>query len=177
MTTALPRITPLELEQRLKEGSVVLIDVREPDEFAREHIPGAKLAPLSRFEQQELSSCHGKLVVFACRSGNRTAMNAHRFRDAGFEGALELEGGLLGWKQAGLPTKLDRKQPLELMRQVQIGAGSMVLLGLALALALSPWFALISAFAGAGLLMAGVTGFCGMARLLSLAPWNRNAVS
>jgi hypothetical protein len=53
----------------------------------------------------------------------------------------------------------------------------MVLLGLALALAVSPWFALISAFAGAGLLFAGLTGFCGLARLLAFAPWNRNAAS
>ena len=176
MTTALPRIQATELKQRLDEGSVVLIDVREPDEFAREHIPGAKPTPLSRFEQQDFTACQGKTAVFACRSGNRTTMNAHRFRAAGFADALELEGGLLGWKQAGLPTNLDRKQPLELMRQVQIGAGSIVLLGLALALAVSPWFALISAFAGAGLLFAGITGFCGLARLLAFAPWNRYAV-
>ena len=172
-STALSRISPATLKRRLDEGSAVLIDVREADEFRRERIPGARLAPLSRLESEDFSGLAGRTVVFACRSGNRTTANADRLRVAGAAECLELEGGLLAWKQAGLPTALDRRQPLELMRQVQIAVGSMVLLGLALALLVSPWFALLSAMAGGGLLMAGLTGFCGLARLLTLAPWNR----
>jgi hypothetical protein len=59
------------------------------------------------------------------------------------------------------------------MRQVQIAAGSLVLLGLALAAFVSPAWAALSAFIGAGLLFAGISGWCGMARLLALMPWNR----
>lgn len=84
-----------------------------------------------------------------------------------------LEGGLEAWRKAGLPLHLDRKQPLPLMRQVQIGAGSLVLVGVLLGYLASPWFFLLAGFVGAGLLQAGVTGWCGMANLLQLMPWNR----
>ena len=67
----------------------------------------------------------------------------------------------------------DRRQPIELQRQVQIGAGSLAFLGTMLGLFVSPWFFAVPAFVGAGLIMAGVTGFCGMASILMRAPWNR----
>lgn len=69
--------------------------------------------------------------------------------------------------------KEDKSQPLPLMRQVQIVAGALILLGVALGYAFSSGFFLLSAFVGAGLTFAGITGFCGMARLLALMPWNR----
>jgi hypothetical protein len=68
----------------------------------------------------------------------------------------------------------DRTAPLPIMRQVQIAAGSLVLLGVVLAVLVSPWFMALSAFVGAGLIVAGVTGFCGMANLLLHMPWNRS---
>ena len=60
-------------------------------------------------------------------------------------------------------------------RQVQIGAGSLVLAGALLAWLVDPAFHALSAFVGAGLVFAGVSGFCGMAKLLALLPWNRAA--
>jgi rhodanese-related sulfurtransferase len=87
--------------------------------------------------------------------------------------AYVLEGGIDAWIAAGLPTEHDRKAPLEIMRQVQIVAGMLVLAGVALGATVSPGFLLLSGFVGAGLTFAGATGFCGMARLLALAPWNR----
>jgi rhodanese-related sulfurtransferase len=89
--------------------------------------------------------------------------------------AFIVEGGLDAWRKAGLPVVTDRRQPLELQRQVQIGAGSLALAGTVLGLLVSPWFFIVPAFVGAGLVTAGVTGFCGMARLLMRAPWNRMA--
>lgn len=71
----------------------------------------------------------------------------------------------------------DASQPLELQRQVQIGAGSMILLGVILGTTVAPgWYAL-SGFVGAGLIMAGVTGFCGLARVLMKMPWNKNSAA
>jgi rhodanese-related sulfurtransferase len=61
------------------------------------------------------------------------------------------------------------------MRQVQIAAGGLVLAGVALGFTVHPVFFGLSAFVGAGLALAGVTGFCGMARLLAVMPWNRLA--
>jgi hypothetical protein len=72
-----------------------------------------------------------------------------------------------------LPVVKDPRRPLELLRQVQIGAGSLILLGVLLGFLVTPWFYVISAGVGAGLLTAGLTGFCGMAHLLVRAPWNK----
>jgi hypothetical protein len=88
-----------------------------------------------------------------------------------------LEGGLDGWKKAGLPVVTDATQPLELQRQVQIGAGFIIVLGVILGSTVAPaWYAL-SGFVGAGLIMAGVTGFCGLARILMKMPWNKKAIA
>jgi rhodanese-related sulfurtransferase len=118
---------------------------------------------------------HGKPVIFHCRSGARTQANAAQLADkfgASCE-AFVVEGGIDAWRKAGLPVVTDRHQPLELQRQVQIGAGSLALAGTLLGLLVSPWFFIVPAFVGAGLVTAGVTGFCGMARMLMRAPWNR----
>jgi hypothetical protein len=68
----------------------------------------------------------------------------------------------------------DRKQPIEIMRQVQIVAGSLVVAGAALGLLAHRGFYALSALVGAGLVFAGVSGTCMMARLLALAAWNRS---
>ncbi len=76
-------------------------------------------------------------------------------------------------EKAGLPVTVDRRQPLELQRQVQIGAGSMAFLGTMFGLFVSSWFFAVPALVGVGVTVAGITGFCGMARILKKAPWNR----
>lgn len=173
MTARLVALSPTDLRARMAAGRAVLVDIREEDEFARSHIAGALSQPLSRWEEAHLSIAPDADVVFTCRSGARTSGACDRLA-ARIDGpAYVLEGGIDGWARAGLPLAVDRKAPLEIMRQVQIAAGSLVLIGVVLGFALSPaWFGL-SAFVGAGLTFAGVSGFCGMARLLLLAPWNR----
>ena len=172
----LKTITPAEAARLLREEGATLVDVREPDEHARERIPGARNLPLSRLEEAELALHGGKPVLFHCRSGARTAGHAGRLAaKAPSCEAFVVEGGLDAWKRAGLPVAQDRRQPLELMRQVQIAAGSMVVLGAVLGALVSPWFHGLSAFVGAGLVFAGVSGTCGLARVLRLMPWNRAA--
>jgi rhodanese-related sulfurtransferase len=171
-------ITPDEAARLLREGGATLVDVREADEHARERIPGARNLPLSRLEEAELAVHQGKPVLFHCRSGARTAGNADRLAaKAGLCEAYVVEGGLDAWKRAGLPVAEDRRQPIELMRQVQIAAGSMVVLGVLLGAFVAPGFYLLSGFVGAGLVFAGVTGTCGLARVLRMMPWNRRAAS
>jgi|GEM_PF-4139801 len=63
------------------------------------------------------------------------------------------------------------------MRQVQIAAGSLVLLGVILSLVLGQWWIAMSAFVGAGLTFAGISGRCGMAKLLGMMPWNQDRSS
>ena len=161
----------MEAKRRVDAGKAVLIDIREPGEYAREHIAAARLVPLSRIHPREFHA-EQRAVIFHCQSGNRTCVNSGRLRGLGLREIHVLDGGLIGWKAAGLPTMLDRRQPIELQRQVMIAAGTIVLLGLLLANLVSPWFILLTAFVGCGLVFAGITGLCGLARLLRLMPWN-----
>jgi rhodanese-related sulfurtransferase len=172
---SLSTIEPSEA-RRLLDSGALLIDVREADEHAREKIPGARHLPLSKLDESDLAAPRGKPVIFHCKSGARTKANAPGLA-AKLDGTCEafiLEGGLDAWRKAGLPVVTDRKQPLELQRQVQIGAGSLALAGTLLGLFVSPWFFIVPGFVGTGLIVAGVTGFCGMARILMRAPWNRS---
>jgi len=174
----LPTVTPEGAARLMRETGATLVDIREPDEHARERIPGARSLPLSRLHQAELGAPDGGCVLFHCRSGARTADHAARLAAmAGGAQAFVLEGGIEAWKRAGLPVVTDHRQPLELMRQVQIAAGGMVLLGLLLGQLVAPAFLAVSGFVGAGLVFAGVTGTCGLARLLRLMPWNQRAAS
>ena len=169
----LKTISPARAAELMRQGAV-LIDIREADEHAREHIPGARHHALSRIDTDAPMRPGDDVLVFHCRSGARTRGNAARLADASSAcEAYILDGGLEAWKKAGLPVALDRSQPIDIMRQVQIGAGSLVLVGVILGTLVAPGFYGISAFVGAGLLFAGTTGFCGMARLLALMPWNR----
>lgn len=157
--------------QRLIAQGARLIDIRDADEYARTHIAAALNLPLARIGQ--LPPQDGP-VIFHCRSGMRTQTNEALLAAAsGNAPCYVLAGGLEGWRQAGLPVVTDRRQPLEIMRQVQLAAGGMVVLGVGLGFLLSPWFFGLAGFAGAGLMLAGATGWCGMANLLRLMPWNR----
>jgi rhodanese-related sulfurtransferase len=172
----LPTITALQARRLLDQGAM-LVDVREADEHAREKIPGARHVALSRLDQADIAVHEGKPVIFHCKSGARTLANAPRLAGKLGEAceAYIVEGGLDAWRKAGLPILADRRRPLELQRQVQIGAGSFALVGTLLGLVASPWLFAIPAFVGAGLITAGVTGFCGMERILVRMPWNRMA--
>ena len=174
----IPLITPAEARRRLDEGGAVLVDIREPMEHAREAIPGARLCPLSKLDRERLSTLAGenaRAIIFHCQGGRRTSDNADRLHACSVPETYMLEGGLAGWKSAGYPTRIDRTRPIELQRQVQIAAGSLILLGLLLAWTVSPFFVGMAAFVGFGLVFAGLSGWCGMARLLAVLPWNRVA--
>ena len=165
-------IDPHAAQRLLAEGAV-MIDIRDPGEYRREHIPGALCVPLDTL-QGALRLPSGLPVVFHCRSGLRTGSSAVRLAAAaGDREAWLLHGGLDGWIRAGLPTSRAAGAPLELGRQVQLAVGTVVLAGSVLAATLSPWFLLLTALPGLGLLVAGTTGFCGLAHVLARMPWNR----
>ena len=177
MTAIVHKLSPQQVRERIDAGRAVLVDIREPDEFARSHVKGAQSQPLSTWEKAHLSIDPDADVIFTCRSGMRTAGACDRLAARVSGEAFVLDGGLDAWAKAGLPVETDADAPMEIMRQVQIAAGSLVLIGVLLGFIVAPaWFAL-SAFVGAGLTFAGVSGFCGMARLLMLAPWNRREVA
>jgi rhodanese-related sulfurtransferase len=96
-------LTPQQVAQELKEGRVVLVDVREPNETAIERFPGAVLVPLSSFDPATIPAPPGSEVVFACRSGRRSVTASLAAQEQGFGYNSHLAGGILAWKAAGLP--------------------------------------------------------------------------
>lgn len=170
----LPTIDVSHARRLIDEGAV-LVDIREFDEHARERVPGARHHALSRLSSIDTQGATA--VIFHCRSGARTAGNAQRLAASVECDAYILEGGIDAWRKAGLAIAVDRRQPIEIMRQVQITAGSLVVLGVILGVWVAPAYFALSAFVGAGLAFAGITGWCGMAKLLALMPWNRRATA
>ncbi|QFT76142.1 Inner membrane protein YgaP [Erythrobacter sp. THAF29] len=167
---AIRTISPAEAASLVKSGAR-LIDIRAPDEFRRAKANEAENRPLdSLFEVEGTDP-----VVFMCKSGMRTGANSARLQTCCAGDAYIVDGGLDAWRSSGLPVEEDASQPIEIMRQVQIAAGILILVGVVLGTLTSPLWYGLSGFVGAGLLFAGVTGWCGMANLLSLMPWNRRA--
>ena len=170
----LVEVSPELIEQWLKAGDTVLIDVREDFEHAEERIAGAQHEPLSKFDADAIRQRYpGSRVVFHCRSGGRSAKAAEKFCTQD-ENVYHLTGGIEAWKAAGRPTLKPAKPPkLPVMRQVQLIAGSLVVLGVVLGFTVTPIFYGLSAFVGCGLMFAGATGWCGMALILAKMPWNK----
>jgi len=99
-------LTPQEVSEGMEKGRYLLVDVREPNEVAAEAYPGGVVVPLSTFDPASIPDPQGKQVVFACRSGKRSVTASLAAQAAGLAYDKHLAGGILGWKAAGLPTKV-----------------------------------------------------------------------
>ena len=97
-------LTPQQVKSGLDAREILLIDVREPDEFAVEKIAGALNVPLSTFNPAALPDAAGKTIVLQCAGGKRSAMAVDKCRQANQAVETHLAGGLAAWKAAGLPT-------------------------------------------------------------------------
>lgn len=165
-----------EIHDKMQSGErVALIDVRTPVEHDEMRIAGSHLMPLDALDAaavREKSTGAGTCVL-VCRSGKRAEQAFRKLQDAACANLAVLDGGVLAWESAGLPLQHSASNRLPLMRQVQLIIGSLALVGSVLALTVNVKFALLPAFLGAGLTMAGATGWCGLAILLSKMPWNK----
>ena len=92
-----------ETAAMLKAGEIVLIDVREPQEYAAERIHGALLYPLSTFDPAFTPDDGRRRAVLHCGSGKRSLMAASKLLQAGAPRATHMAGGINAWKEAGLP--------------------------------------------------------------------------
>jgi rhodanese-related sulfurtransferase len=99
------------LNQWIEKDEVLLIDVREPNEHARAHIPAAMLMPLSQLGAAELPDAGGRKVAVVCASGARSAMAAERLFSRHYESVYNVHGGMMGWQMAGLQTARDESAP------------------------------------------------------------------
>lgn len=166
-TPTIITISPQEAQHKMEQGAA-LLDVREYPEWVESHIPGATLIPVGDIKKSPHKGALAPEVLVVCRSGKRARQVAQALAEAGTATPFVVQGGLDGWKNAGLPAQAADAKPLSMERQVRIGAGALVLLGL-----LVPRLRVVSYFVPCGLIFAGLSGTCGMASVLAKAPWNR----
>lgn len=98
------RIQPDEARTLIDSGQVTVVDVREPGEYERDHIAGAKLIPLARIIQNPslITTDH---VVFVCEVGQRSGVAAEVAASLDYENLYNLEGGMTAWRSHGYPVE------------------------------------------------------------------------
>ena len=155
-----------------------LIDVRTPAEFEAVHVPGARLLPLDTLDCAAVLSERDKTnnsspIYILCHSGVRAKRAAEKFAAVGFDKGVVVEGGTQAWADAGLPVTRGERSVLPLDRQLQLTIGTMVVAGVLLSVFQNPAWVWLSAFAGCGLMFAGLSGICPMRSLIAKMPWNQ----
>jgi NADPH-dependent 2,4-dienoyl-CoA reductase/sulfur reductase-like enzyme/rhodanese-related sulfurtransferase len=153
--------------QALGTPQAIGVDVREAGEYAYERIDGTRNIPLSNLSGNVNDLPRDRELFVVCQSGVRSEQAVEILKQAGYPRIHAVVGGLENWKAAGYPV-IRSKGPLPIMRQVQIAAGSLALIGGSV-----PGGHWLAALVGAGLLFAGISGTCGMAMFLSKMPWNK----
>ena len=164
-------ITCQELNQQLLNQSITLIDVREPSEYASEHIAQAKLIPLGQIHTKDVESITQPIAIH-CKSGKRSMQACEKLLKERPElDVASLDGGIEAWKRAGL--SIQKSQQMSLERQTQVAIGAMLVLFCLLGYLASPIFLALPGLMGAGLIFAGIRGLCGITMLLKKMPWNQ----
>lgn len=167
-----------ELQALLTTGEAIdLIDVRTPAEYAAVHVPQARLCQLDGLDcgaviASRKGAAHSPIYIL-CHSGVRAGKAAAKFAEAGFAETVVIQGGTQAWVDAGLPVDREQSGVLPLDRQLQLTIGSLVIIGVLLSHFVNANWIWLSGFVGAGLMMAGATGFCPMRSLIALMPWNQ----
>lgn len=180
MTTQISTITPEQLQEAQRKGRYSpVLDVRTTAEYRAGHIPGAQLIPLDELVPEAMekrfihsSLGHEETLYITCRTGPRARQAAERLQQAGYHNVALVEGGTQQWEQAGLPMQRCGKA-IALEHQVQIAIGSILVIKVLLGFSVHELFFALTAFIGTGLIIAGITGWCGMAKLVAYMPWNR----
>ena len=197
-----PLISCEQLAARLNDRDLCIVDCRHQLSdtshgervYAEGHIPGAFFMHLDRDLSGPMNGRNGRhplpdpqtlvrrlgaigisrqttVVVYDDAEGMVAGRVWWMLRWLGHDNVAILDGGFTRWAKQGLPVET-AQQPLPIFRQIQIGAGGLVLVGV-LGSLVWPSMLWLSAFVGAGLVFAGVTGFCGLGLLLAAMPWNK----
>jgi rhodanese-related sulfurtransferase len=168
-------VTPQEAQRWLAAGEAILIDVREPAEFAAGHIPQAMSLPLGALPAALAPLPGGRKRIFQCLSGARGTQACLLASAGSDEESFNLAGGIAAWQAAGLPVVGGSGPRLSIFRQVQMIVGTMVALLVIIGFAGVTFAFALAGLLGAMLAFAGATGWCGLALLLGRMPWNRAA--
>lgn len=174
-TSQTPCVPPQSAFDQCRDGKTVVLDVRTDVEYAEKHLANSKHVPLDRLKNSLNQLDSSKHYHLLCLSGKRAAKAADILAGSGFEKLSVIDGGIDAWENFNLPVERPQRKVLPLMRQVQLAIGVLALTGSLLAIFVNPLFAILPAFLGAGLTLAGSTGWCGLALLLAKMPWNRGS--
>lgn len=161
------------LASLLDKDAVTLVDVREKFEYNSAHIANCYLVPLDKVSAKTMPKTNKPIALY-CKLGKRSQAAAAKLLADNVKLKLySLDGGIVAWQAAGLPVKRQH-QTLPVERQTQICIGIIVSSSCSLGYFLNAKFYAIAAFMGFGLIFAGITGFCGLAKLIAKMPWNKN---
>lgn len=101
----MPSLNATELSEKLKDGKQVLVvDVRQPEEYREGHIAGSKLIPLGEFSQRVNELPKNKEIICVCASGSRSRSATKFLVNAGYN-AFDMQGGMFMWQRSKLPVK------------------------------------------------------------------------
>lgn len=103
-TTALPDEVSVTRAAELRDSGVMMLDVREPEEWNQAHIPGAVLIPLGELQSRLSEVPTNQPVVVYCRTGHRSASGRDILKAAGYTNVTSMAGGITAWISQGLPT-------------------------------------------------------------------------
>ena len=154
----------------------VIIDIREHDEFQSEYIADSIHIPMGEFQSKIadwVKNLGKREIILMCRSGRRAQLVFDQVTELNLKNLTVYPGGILEWKRQGKPVVTKKKSHFPIMRQVQLVTGVFILASVALTLSMDLRWIGLAGFIGVGLTIAGATGFCGMAKILTLMPWNR----
>lgn len=160
------------LDTNHADTTLDFINVCTPAEYKEKHIIGVRSVPLDTINDRVDEFAGKKTIYVHCRSGRRGQQAIAALAAAGVTAELvNVSGGLMAWEEAGYITNSQTSR-LPLMRQVFLAAGILVLASTTAGLVFDTAMLFITLFVGAGLTFSGLTGWCGMALLLSKMPWN-----
>lgn len=166
-------INPQELNDILggRSEGVILIDVRSVDQYNNQSIKGAINIPMSELEDN-IDMLRGYDTVYIqCNTGNISSQAYAELENFGLTTVVNLDGGIQRWVELGFST-IKKSNVLPMVRQVFLTAGLLVLLGVVGGVCIHTHFFFLAGFVGCGLIFSGLTGKCGMTKVLDLMPWN-----
>lgn len=107
-------VTPQQASELQRDGAdALIIDVRELREFESLRAPGAALVPLGEFVARHAELPRDRQLLMLCRSGARSWRAAAFLVQQGFDNVANIDGGMIAWKNAGLPVRSGPVEPGE----------------------------------------------------------------
>jgi len=177
------KINVMAYLKRWRQGEImseVIVDVRERDEYAIQHVENSINVPLSVFGTVApgvLNQLQDRKIVFMCHSGVRAEQAKNMAKGLGYNQEHEYacyDGGIVQWIKSGKDVVKGKSAgSMPLQRQVQLVIGFLVISFGVLGMWVNPWFSVAAAATGFGLFIAGATGYCLMAKFVAMMPWNK----